>query len=196
MEQPRKAGIYIDISNFEKSLEYYNNMGLSFDYSRLIRSLSEGHALAVLRGYDGYVRSESERTGIQTELENVGVKLELFRCQSEGDGTGAYSCRQKEVDTAITTDVSWDLARGVVDVAFIVSGDRDMCPAYRRAKREGCDVRIVALRSNINDSYCYSMDDCVFADDLEVFLVCGGTEEGTAANTASFSVTEGVTAVE
>lgn len=76
---------------------------------------------------------------------------------------------QKEVDTGIVADVSWDLAESKIDVAIIVSGDRDMLPAVDRARRRNKTVVVVGLENTISRFYDLSDTDCIFIDDLDVF---------------------------
>jgi uncharacterized LabA/DUF88 family protein len=175
MEAMDSIGIYIDIDNIERSLKEYNETGLYLDFQRLIVLLSKGCRLAVLKGYGGYIHSDTGRHGIESELESIGVELVLYRCQKEIDYCKPI-IRQKEVDTAITTDVSWDLATGRINRAIIMSGDRDMRPALVRAEDEGYEVKILAVKSAISDD-CYDDSDLMLIDDFEVFAVNSVAEE-------------------
>ena len=175
MEEMDRIGIYIDIDNIEGSLKEYYDTGLYLDFQRLIELMAEGCRLVVLKGYGGFIRSDTERHGIESELESIGVELVLYKCQKEVDYCKS-TIRQKEVDTAITTDVSWDLATGRIDRAIIMSGDRDMRPALVRAEDEGYEVKILAVKSAISDD-CYDDSDLMLIDDFEVFAVNSVAEE-------------------
>lgn len=175
MEEMDRIGIYIDIDNIERSLKEYNDTGLYLDFQRLIELMAEGCRLVVLRGYGGFIHSDTERHGIESELEIIGVELVLYKCQKENDYCKS-TIRQKEVDTAITTDVSWDLATGRIDRAIIMSGDRDMRPALVRAQNEGYEVKILAVESAISDD-CYDDSELMLIDDFEVFSVGSTVEE-------------------
>jgi len=179
METKDRIGIYIDIDNIERSLAEYNDTGLHLDFQRLIDLVSEGCDVVVLKGYGGYIHNDKERIGIQSELEGIGVDLVLTKCQKDIE-SGKPIVRQKEVDTGITTDVSWDLATRLIDRAIIMSGDRDMRPALVRAKDKGFEVKILAVENAISDD-CYEDSDLMLIDDFEVFQVGSTVAEGPAA---------------
>ncbi len=196
MESAKKLGIYIDVSNVEFSLEEYNSLGLYFDYSKFIRLMSEGYDLKVLCGYNCPVRPGSPQAAVHSELENAGVEMKLYRPQVETDDTGKRIVRQKEVDSSIVVDVSWDLAKGIIDEAVIVSGDRDMYPAVERAAENGFTVRIAAVESSISDDYRSVLNGCILIDDCEAFLVRGDFKEDRGYNIATFRLKEEVKADE
>lgn len=196
MEPQKKLGIYIDVSNIELGLADYNCEGMCLDYSQLIRQVSQGYSLTVLRGYDSYVKEGQSLTDIQQVLKNAGVELVLYESQRGNNRFGECEIHQKEVDTGLVADVCWDLASGTVDSAIIVSGDRDMRPAYARAKKAGCEVKILTLRCAIQDNYYLSLDDCLLIEDYEAFLLSGEVKDGVCFNVASFPIMEGVKADE
>ena len=188
MESLKKMGIYIDLNNVECGLADYNCYGMSLDYSLLVSELSKGYRLSVLNVYDCTVKKDSTRAPLHRILEEAGMSLKLFAPHVFTDEYGKPVVHQKEVDTSITTDVSWDLALGVVDVAVIVSGDRDMRPALTSAAQHGSEVRIVAPKESLSDSYYESLEDCTLIEDMEVFLVAGKDREEVQFNIASFKV--------
>ncbi len=184
MENLRKMGIYIDLSNVELSSADMNCKGMAIDYSLLVKEMSEGFELSVLRAYDG--KLETGPTQLQNSLRSAGFDVILYETQVKMDSKGKYDIRQKEVDTAITTDVSWDLATKKIDSAIIVSGDRDMHPAVKRALDEGCDVRVVALRYSMSDDYLKSLEKYTLMEDYEVFTL--GDTLDPVQNFASLNV--------
>ena len=196
METEKKMGIYIDLNNVEYGLADYNCCGMSLDYSLLATELSKGYRLSVLNVYDCTVKKDSTRAPLHKILEEAGMSLRLYTPHVFTDEYGKPVIHQKEVDTAITTDVSWDLALGEVDVAVIVSGDRDMHPALKRAAQQGHEVRIVSPKQSISDSYLESLGECPFIEDMDVFLVYGKDREEVQFNVATFRVIEGVEAHE
>jgi len=187
-----RIGIYIDISNVERTLVNLNEEGIFLDYSRLVEVLGEGKEVAVLKGYDCYVNADRGTTELHDALSAAGFELVLSRMSTSFDQVKRDSkCVQKEVDTGITTDASWDLALGKVDEAFIISGDRDMFPAYRRAKLEGMKLTIVSAENGFSQKYKDELDDYVLLEDLEVFTVFGEDCE-LEENIVSHSVIEEV----
>ncbi len=174
LDDLKKIGIYIDLSNVEDSSADLNCMGMAIDYSLLVQDLSEGYRLTVLRAYDGVPTTGCSK--LQNSLRSSGFEVKLYTPQKFVDDGGKKDWRQKEVDTAITTDVSWDLAMKKVDTAVIVSGDRDMHPAVTRAIEEGCDVRIVALRDSLSDDYLKTLEKYTLLEDYEVFLLSDSSE--------------------
>lgn len=174
MDDLKKIGIYIDLSNVEDSSADLNCIGMAIDYSVLVKDISEGYRLTVLRAYDGV--TTTGRSKLQNSLRSSGFEVKLYNTQKFVDDGGKKDWRQKEVDTAITTDVSWDLAMKKVDTAVIVSGDRDMHPAVTRAIEEGCDVRIVALRDSLSDDYLKTLEKYTLLEDYEVFLLSDSSE--------------------
>jgi uncharacterized LabA/DUF88 family protein len=64
---------------------------------------------------------------------------------SAGDLSPAYN--QKQVDMKIGLDVAWLSSKRIVDVIILVSGDSDMIPAMKFARREGVKVIMVTLRN-------------------------------------------------
>lgn len=170
MENLRKMGIYIDLSNVELTSADLNVKGMAIDYSLLVKDIAEGYELTVLRAYDGI--AASGMTPLQKSLRSAGFDVMLYEPQVKIDNTtGKKTLVQKEVDTAITTDVSWDLAFKKVDCAVIVSGDRDMHPAVKRALDEGCDVKVVALSNSLSDEYLKSLEKYTLMEDYEVFTL-------------------------
>ena len=170
MENLRKMGIYIDLSNVELTSVDLNIKGMAIDYSLLVKDIAEGYELTVLRAYDGI--AASGMTPLQKSLRSAGFDVMLYEPQVKIDNTtGKKTLVQKEVDTAITTDVSWDLAFKKVDCAVIVSGDRDMHPAVKRALEEGCDVKVVALSNSLSDEYLKSLEKYTLMEDYEVFTL-------------------------
>ena len=170
MENLRKMGIYIDLSNVELTSADLNVKGMAIDYSLLVKDIAEGYELTVLRAYDGI--AASGMTPLQKSLRSAGFDVMLYEPQVKIDNTtGKKILVQKEVDTAITTDVSWDLAFKKVDCAVIVSGDRDMHPAVKRALEEGCDVKVVALSNSLSDEYLKSLEKYTLMEDYEVFTL-------------------------
>lgn len=170
MENLRKMGIYIDLSNVELTSVDLNVKGMAIDYSLLVKDIAEGYELTVLRAYDGI--AASGMTPLQKSLRSAGFDVMLYEPQVKIDNTtGKKTLVQKEVDTAITTDVSWDLAFKKVDCAVIVSGDRDMHPAVKRALEEGCDVKVVALSNSLSDEYLKSLEKYTLMEDYEVFTL-------------------------
>ncbi len=170
MENLRKMGIYIDLSNVELTSVDLNVKGMAIDYSLLVKDIAEGYELTVLRAYDGI--AASGMTPLQKSLRSAGFDVMLYEPQVKIDNTtGKKTLVQKEVDTAITTDVSWDLAFKKVDCAVIVSGDRDMHPAVKRALDEGCDVKVVALSNSLSDEYLKSLEKYTLMEDYEVFTL-------------------------
>ncbi len=149
-------------------------MGMAIDYSALVKNISEGYRLTVLRAYDGCTNSGI--TKLQNSLRSSGFDVILYNPQVNIDNGGKKNLQQKEVDTAITTDVSWDLATKKVDTAVIVSGDRDMHPAVKRAIEEGCDVRVVALRDSLSDDYLKTLEKYTLLEDYEVFTLSDSSE--------------------
>lgn len=174
LDDLKKIGIYIDLSNVEDSSADLNCIGMAIDYSVLVKDISEGYRLTVLRAYDGV--TTTGRSKLQNSLRSSGFEVKLYNTQKFVDDGGKKDWRQKEVDTAITTDVSWDLAMKKVDTAVIVSGDRDMHPAVTRAIEEGCDVRIVALRDSLSDDYLKTLEKYTLLEDYEVFLLSDSSE--------------------
>lgn len=158
----------------EDSSADLNCIGMAIDYSVLVKDISEGYRLTVLRAYDGV--TTTGRSKLQNSLRSSGFEVKLYNTQKFVDDGGKKDWRQKEVDTAITTDVSWDLAMKKVDTAVIVSGDRDMHPAVTRAIEEGCDVRIVALRDSLSDDYLKTLEKYTLLEDYEVFLLSDSSE--------------------
>ncbi|MCQ2071339.1 MAG: NYN domain-containing protein [archaeon] len=186
----KRMGVYIDVNNIQQGLLDYNCQGMSLDYSRLIDCIVRGYDLTVLKGYDCTVTDNPPYESTQHLLRNAGVDLVLTESQREEGPNGKTQYRQKEVDTGIVTDVAWDLATGKVDIAVIVSGDRDMRPAVVRARAEGYDVRIVCLESGIGDSFREYLGECTFIEDFEVFIL---HDDEVVLNTATHSVSMGVT---
>lgn len=172
MASTEKLGVYIDICNISSNLYEYEYEGLTLDYQRMIEELVGHRDVAVMKGYDCIVDEGSDEYLVQDELRSAGVELVLTESTRK---TYPDSCRQytvqKEVDTGITTDVSWDLATGAVDTALIISGDRDMRPAILRAAAAGKKVEVACLRCSIGDDYASSLTDLTLIDDLEVFLL-------------------------
>ncbi|MBE3554459.1 MAG: NYN domain-containing protein, partial [Thermicanus sp.] len=61
---------------------------------------------------------------------------------------------QKEVDIKIGLDVAWLSSRKIVDKIILVTGDTDLVPAMKFARREGVQVvviNIIVKNSNKND---------------------------------------------
>lgn len=52
---------------------------------------------------------------------------------------------EKETDVSIAAALVEDAARGAYDTALLISGDSDLCPAVRAAKRLGGGQKIVAV---------------------------------------------------
>ncbi len=192
MDNLKKMGIYIDLSNVERTSADLNVKGMAIDYSLLVKEMSDGYELVVLNAYDG--KLDSGATPLQNSLRSAGFDVILYEPQMKIDLTGKKTMQQKEVDTAITTDVSWDLATKKIDTAIIVSGDRDMHPAVKRALDEGCDVRVVALKDSLSDDYLKSLEKYTLMEDYEVFTL--GDTQDLVQNFASFNVAKGVAADE
>lgn len=192
MDNLKKMGIYIDLSNVEWTSADLNVKGMAIDYSLLVKEMSDGYELVVLNAYDG--KLDSGATPLQNSLRSAGFDVILYEPQMKIDLTGKKTMQQKEVDTAITTDVSWDLATKKIDTAIIVSGDRDMHPAVKRALDEGCDVRVVALKDSLSDDYLKSLEKYTLMEDYEVFTL--GDTQDLVQNFASFNVAKGVAADE
>lgn len=188
MNNLRKMGIYLDLSNVELSSEDLNGKGMAIDYSLLVKEISEGYELTVLKAYDG--KLDTGVTPLQSSLRSAGFDVILYDTQKAFDSVGKANVRQKEVDTSITTDVSWDLASKKIDAAVIISGDRDMHPAVKRAIDEGCDICVVALRNSMSDDYLNSLEKYTLLEDYEVFLL--GDSKDTAHNFVSFNVIQEV----
>ncbi len=188
MDNLKKMGIYIDLSNVELTSADLNVKGMAIDYSLLVKEMSDGYELVVLNAYDG--KLDSGATPLQNSLRSAGFDVILYEPQMKIDLTGKKTMQQKEVDTAITTDVSWDLATKKIDTAIIVSGDRDMHPAVKRALDEGCDVRVVALKDSLSDDYLKSLEKYTLMEDYEVFTL--GDTQDLVQNFASFNVAKGV----
>ncbi len=192
MDNLKKMGIYIDLSNVELTSADLNVKGMAIDYSLLVKEMSDGYELVVLNAYDG--KLDSGATTLQNSLRSAGFNVILYEPQMKIDLAGKKALQQKEVDTAITTDVSWDLATKKIDTAIIVSGDRDMHPAVKRALDEGCDVRVVALKDSLSDDYLKSLEKYTLMEDYEVFTL--GDTQDLVQNFASFNVAKGVAADE
>jgi len=54
---------------------------------------------------------------------------------------------QKQVDMKIGLDVAWLSSKRIVDTIILVSGDADMIPAMKFARREGVRIVMVTLRN-------------------------------------------------
>ena len=188
MDKIGKIGIYVDINNIEKGLESSVLYDMPLDYSRLFKQISEGYTLAVLNGYDSSVAMDSSVQATHDMLKRTGMNLKLYTPTKEHDALGNCVARQKEVDTAITVDVTLDLALRKVDVAVIVSGDRDMHPAVTRAEEEGFEVHVVALENTLKDKYRDSLRNLTLMEEYDAFLLVGENVERPASNVASFDV--------
>ncbi len=189
-DEIQRIGIYIDVSNIEGTIVDSNFRYLALDYSELIRQISEGYEIAILKAYDGDLGANTYYREIHKALEAAGVEVRLFKTQTVRLEGGKTETRQKEVDTAITTDVSWDLATRAVDVAAIISGDRDMLPALHRAAEEGYEVRMYAPEDSISGDNKNVNDHVYIIEDLDVFVLA--TDVGDRArNVASFPVRQG-----
>ncbi len=53
--------------------------------------------------------------------------------------------RQKQVDIKIGLDVAWLASKRIVDRIILITGDEDLVPAMKFARREGVQVVLVAL---------------------------------------------------
>ncbi len=187
----KRLGIYIDISNIELGMADYNCEGMALDYSELIREISEGYELIILKGYGGDSVEGTHEARIQRILAGAGVDLRLFHMQSEHTVTGHSVRKQKEVDTAVSVDPAMDLALGIVDAAVILSADRDMNPALQRCWDAGFDIRVIGLKECFSDDYLATLKDYAFIEDFEAFDVSGEKVGDKALNIASFNVMNG-----
>ena len=191
-ESCKRMGIYIDVDNVEKGSSDYRSEGMVIDYAELVNQISKGYELVVLNGYDCEVNN-TNGFDVRAFLEGMGITPVLSKPQTKHDLNGQKVLVQKEVDTGICTHVTRDIYKGKVDVAVIVSGDRDMYPPVQCAEEDGLDVRVYALEVTLKDGYAEILGDrLTYIDDLPVFVM---TSDATAQpeNNISSSVIKGVT---
>jgi uncharacterized LabA/DUF88 family protein len=65
------------------------------------------------------------------------------RCHSCGVDRVTYE--EKETDVSVAVSLVEDAARGAFETALVLSGDSDLCPAVRAAKRLQPDRRIIVV---------------------------------------------------
>ncbi len=80
-----------------------------------------------------------------TCLDIVEGRFQKKRKRCWACGAKWISYEEKETDVSIAISLVEDAARGAYDTALVVSGDSDLCPAVRAAKRLAPNSRIVAV---------------------------------------------------
>jgi uncharacterized LabA/DUF88 family protein len=91
---------------------------------------------------DTYLQALAARSTCLTIVEGW-FQQQTLRCRA--CGTGRTTHEEKETDVSIAVTLVEDAARSAYDRALVISGDRDLCPAVRAAKRLQPARRIVAV---------------------------------------------------
>jgi uncharacterized LabA/DUF88 family protein len=89
-----------------------------------------------------YLQALAARSACLTVVEGW-FQQQAVRCRA--CGTARVTHEEKETDVSIAVTMVEDAARSAYDRALVVSGDRDLCPAVRAAKRLQPARRIVAV---------------------------------------------------
>lgn len=183
----QRIGIFIDLNNVEMSVEGYNELGWSLDYSDLVSNLCDDRRLLNVIVYDSRPVAENRRRlQLHDSLKSNGFDVRILEPCYNRERSEII---QKEVDTSIVADSVMMCSRNLIDVAVIVSGDRDMRPAVNTIRSIGKSAEVASFPSVLSDDLRYSCD--VFHDLQDMYLLCPSIEEFTedAPNIASFTIT-------
>ncbi len=91
---------------------------------------------------DVYLQALAARSTRLTVVEGR-FQQKARRCRS--CGTVRITYEEKETDVSVAVGLVEDAARSAYDAALIISGDSDLCPAVRAAKRLAPHAPIVAV---------------------------------------------------
>jgi uncharacterized LabA/DUF88 family protein len=98
--------------------------------------------LASEQRQDMYLQALAVRS---TRLDIVEGRFQLKRIQCRICGASRVGYEEKETDVSIAVSLVEDAATDRYDTAILVSGDSDLCPAVRAAKRLAPGNRIIAV---------------------------------------------------
>jgi uncharacterized LabA/DUF88 family protein len=135
--------------------EKYRRRYLWLDLERLVQRLRPRDDLVSVRYFTALVQDEPDalrrqRTYLDALTAHCGaVEVVMGRYQSKPVrcpqcGSTRLRYEEKETDVNIAVSLVADAAVAASDIALLVSGDSDLCPAIRMARRLNPERRIIA----------------------------------------------------
>ncbi len=173
---PERVSIFIDGPNL-LSGAFENHVWL--DYAALLRVLAKDRQLARALWVDGLKPENMEsRLKVYEVIRPLGyevVDYYLAKMVLKQDATGqwhrAYS--EKGVDVALATAMLTGAFEGAYEVAVLVSGDSDYCPAVRGVQSYGRRVEAAAFDSAMSQDLTDYADEAIILDDFEEIRLKG-----------------------
>jgi uncharacterized LabA/DUF88 family protein len=132
--------VFIDLANLQRAVSNKESTGVRLDFYWLVKALVGRRRLIGAYAFDAVSATEKGpaevRRRLHDHLRSIGFRV-VARDVSFAEERG-----QKEVDVALATELVAAVLRNALDVAILVSGDRDFVPAVERARTEGKRVEI------------------------------------------------------
>jgi uncharacterized LabA/DUF88 family protein len=153
-----RVRVYIDGFNLYYGMRSaYGRQYLWLDLEALSRQqIRSGQHLERVRYFTAKVRNDllsEQRQDLYLQalalsgtcLDIVEGRFQLKRLVCRACGTSRISYEEKETDVSIAISLVEDAATGAYDTALVISGDSDLCPAIRSAKRLAPARKIVTV---------------------------------------------------
>lgn len=152
-----KLEIFIDLMNVESSVG--RNI---VDYNCLVKCLSKGRQITVIRAYDQIKESNPEQKKLHADLKREKVRVIVPK------GSCGNTTKQIGVDVQLATDVVTSAIRSSCDTIVIVSGDGDFIPVIDCVKSSGKKIEFAAFSGFANMSLIDETDYFTYLDDLPI----------------------------
>ena len=157
LENRGRVAIFIDGSNlFYAALQ----LGIEFDYTKLLCRLTEGSRLLIAFFYIGVDRTNEKQQGFLLWMRRNGYRVIAKDLVQLPDGS-----KKANLDVEIAVDLM--ALVGSYDTAIIVSGDGDLAYAADSVSYRGARIEVVSLRSMTSDSLINVADRYIDLDQIK-----------------------------
>ena len=153
--------VFIDGTNLLSSAM---TNGVRIDFAELLRVLVNKRKLVTAVFVDSINPENMEgRLRLYETIRPLGYETEVLTLAKKPD-SGRWT--EKGLDVAVATDMLMAAASDSCDVAILVSGDADYCPAVRGVQSYGKKVEVAAFNSAASSDLIEYADAFIALDGL------------------------------
>lgn len=173
-----KSFISLDNAYLYKNFKTVAPQGSEIDYAKLLFKLKNLMDLDVNRetfllraiSYDGIGNDPQKvenKEKLSFYIHDQGFIVKLYQMQQKnGNGNGETYFIQKKVDVAIAMDAIELSAKGAIDIALILNGDKDFVELVEKLKQNGTRVHVAGFKSAFAKDLRICADRFYYMDDF------------------------------
>lgn len=161
IEGAKRVGVFLDLSNISAAATVHYKSRVN--YYELLQAIANGRQLISAIAY--CVCCDGDETAyFHEQLKHFGYRLRIKKARVMMDGT-----RKGDWDVGLAVDAI--ILAPKLDVAVIVSGDRDFIDLIEPLHNFGCSVEVYSFFQNTSADLRYATDRfCDIGDSNRFFL--------------------------